>query len=106
MREIVLNEVKNDRRKESLRETSGEHSYSFHIADQGSDCNEHEKSYMLASMGADILEELDDALQRINDGSYGSCVKCGKEIGLKRLQALPYARLCITCKTNEEKMAQ
>jgi len=105
MRAVVLNEVKNDRRKESLRETSGEHSYSFHIADQGSDCNEHEKAYLLASMGGDILEDLDEALDRINDGSYAHCVKCGKEIGLKRLEAIPYARLCIACKSSEEKKA-
>ena len=103
MRAQVLDELKVEKRRESLRETSGEHSYSFHIADQGSDCNEHEKSYIIASMEGNVLEELDEALNRIEDGSYGKCVLCDQDINSKRLNALPYAILCIECKTKQER---
>ncbi len=103
MRNQVVDELKAEKQRDSLRETSGEHSYSFHIADQGSDCNEHEKSYLLASMEGNILEELDEALDRIEDGSYGKCILCGEEISEKRLEAIPYAKLCIPCKAAEER---
>ncbi len=103
MRQRVLKALKDDRRKESLRDSSGTNSYSFHLADQGSEVNEYEKSFLLASMEGDILEELDEALDRIDDGSFGTCVICGKEINQKRLEAIPYAKLCIECKSNEEK---
>ena len=103
MREQVLEQVKSEKKRESLKETSGEHSYSFHIADQGSDCNEHEKAYLIASMDGNTLESLDEALERIEDGTYGECVLCGSGINPKRLEALPNAKLCIDCKSNEEK---
>jgi RNA polymerase-binding protein DksA len=44
-----------------------------------------------------ILEQIDAALARVNDGSYGRCADCGKPIGEERLDALPYAPLCRTC---------
>lgn len=43
------------------------------------------------------LEEVESALQRLNDGSYGECSHCGKDISAARLEAYPYAVLCITC---------
>ncbi len=103
MRAQVLDDLKAEKRKESLRETSGEHSYSFHMADMGSACNENEKSYIIASMEGNTLEDLDEALNRIDDGSYGKCVLCEKEINSKRLDALPFANLCIECKSEQEK---
>lgn len=53
------------------------------------------------SMGADLLEtmrEVDAALARMDDGSYGTCENCGKPIGDERLDARPVARLCLDCK--------
>ena len=103
MREQILEELKDEKRKDSLRETSGEHSYSYHMADEGSACNEHEKSYIIASMEGNLLECLDEALDRIDEGSYGKCILCEKDINSKRLDALPYATLCIECKSEQEK---
>ncbi len=103
MREKVLEERKLEKRKESIRETSGENSYSYHMADEGSACNENEKSYIIASIGGSLLEDLDDALNRIEEGTYGQCVICEKEINSKRLEALPYATLCIECKAQQER---
>ena len=44
-----------------------------------------------------MLRDVVSALQRIEDGSYGSCERCGEAISEKRLEALPFARYCITC---------
>ena len=93
MRAQILNELKAERKEESLRESSGEHSYTFHMADQGSDCNENEKTYLIAAMEGNVLEDIDEALNRIEDGSYGRCILCDKDINSKRLDALPYAKL-------------
>jgi DnaK suppressor protein len=51
-----------------------------------------------------LLQKIDDALERIEDGTYGVCSSCEEEIGLKRLQARPVATLCIDCKSQQEKL--
>jgi DnaK suppressor protein len=50
------------------------------------------------------LKKIDEALQRISNGTFGECKDCGREIELKRLQARPTTILCITCKEEEERM--
>lgn len=50
-----------------------------------------------------ILALIDEALQRIEDGTYGICVACGAEIQPKRLEAVPWARHCVTCQDLQER---
>ncbi len=86
--------------KENLNENhnSENSSYPFHSADLGSD------AAMLENLSInvnDILNELrfiDEALAKIDDGSYGECELCGNKIPKKRLNAVPYAKLCLDCK--------
>ena len=49
-----------------------------------------------------LLSKIDEAIARIDDGTYGICEDCGEEIGLKRLEARPVTTLCIDCKTIQE----
>ncbi len=49
-----------------------------------------------------LLTKIDEAIARIDEGSYGVCEDCGEEIGLKRLEARPVTTLCIDCKTIQE----
>jgi DnaK suppressor protein len=49
-----------------------------------------------------LLSKIDEALARIDDGSYGKCEECGGEIGLQRLRARPVTTLCIDCKSLQE----
>ncbi len=49
-----------------------------------------------------LLSKIDEAIARIDDGSYGICEDCGEEIGIKRLEARPVTMLCIDCKTIQE----
>ena len=51
-----------------------------------------------------LLSKINTALEKIRDGDYGECENCGEEIGLKRLEARPVARLCIDCKSEQEKL--
>ena len=57
----------------------------------------------LGTQDANRLQQIDSALDRINQGTYGRCVKCGKEIPHERLEVLPYALMCITCARSQER---
>ena len=80
--------------------------YSLHMADHGTDAMEREKSLLLAQRGGDYLDYLSEALQRVEDGTFGICRVCGGEIGRARLEAVPTATQCIECKSKREKESQ
>jgi RNA polymerase-binding protein DksA len=84
----------------SQRDAAGDLSdYSFHMADVGSDAAERETMLGLASSQQKVLEKINKALERIDQGVYGSCELCGSEIGKERLAALPEAIVCMKCMT-------
>ena len=89
----------------SLQASDGDlSSYSFHMADQGTDAMEREKAFLFASQEGRFLWHIDQALRRIYQSpeSYGKCQSCGEDIDYDRLDALPHARLCFACKQREE----
>jgi RNA polymerase-binding protein DksA len=63
---------------------------------------EEQVDHVLAGNEERLLGEVDAALDRIGDGTFGRCGACGRPIGHDRLRAVPYARLCITCLRREE----
>lgn len=71
--------------------------YSLHM-EQGTDAMEREKVFLFASREGKFLNYLDDALKRIENGSYGFCTDCGKLIEKERLEAVPHAQQCVQCK--------
>ncbi len=79
-------------------------SYSFHMADQGTDAMEREKEFLFASKEGRYLWHVNEALRRLygTPDEFGKCHECGDEISFERLDALPHARLCIKCKAKEE----
>ena len=79
-------------------------SYSFHMADQGTDAMEREKQFLMASKEGRYLWHVNQALRRLyaDPNTFGKCQTCKRNINLERLDALPHARLCITCKEQEE----
>ena len=90
---------------DTTRVASGDLSaYSFHMADQGTDAMEREKAFLFASKEGRQLYQIDEALRRLyrEPGGFGLCVQCTAPIGSERLEALPYATLCIACKEQEE----
>jgi len=82
---------------------SGDNStYSYHMADQGTDAQEREKAFLFASREDKMLRLLDQALDRIENGTYGYCQETSAAIEFKRLEAIPHARLCIAAKKRHE----
>ena len=82
-------------------------SYSFHMADQGTDAMEREKSFLFASKEGRYLYRVEDALRRLYNSpeEFGLCHSCKQEIPFDRLDALPHARYCLDCKRREEQEA-
>ena len=74
-----------------------------HTGDAGSDAYDREFALSLLSQGQDSLYEIEDALERIKRGVYGICEICLKQIPQVRLEAIPFARLTVDCKTLWEK---
>jgi RNA polymerase-binding protein DksA len=93
--------------KVNQRDSAGDLSgYSFHMADVGTDAMEREKAFLFASNEGALLREIDEALRKIYRGEYGVCENCGGPIARARLEAMPYARLCLACKENEERASR
>lgn len=86
------------------RRTEGENASGIpmHPADLGSDSVEYDVIRACAGTAASELQEIDDALARIREGTFGLCEDCGEPVPAARLDAIPYARLCISCKSREE----
>jgi RNA polymerase-binding protein DksA len=72
-------------------------------ADVGSTTLERDHEMSLANNARDMLDQIERALARIEDGTYGICESCGNAIGKGRLQAFPRATLCVSCKEREER---
>jgi RNA polymerase-binding transcription factor len=73
-----------------------------HLADAAAATLGREIDYTLGENSEQILADIDAALARIDDGRYGTCVSCGREIARERLEAFPWASLCIDCKRKAE----
>jgi RNA polymerase-binding protein DksA len=98
-----MGDIMKDRVGTTTKESTGDlSSYSYHMADQGTDAMERELAFMFASKTGRLIYHVDEALRRINDGSYGKCILCERQISKARLEAVPHARLCIECKSAEE----
>ncbi len=82
---------------------SGELSFHrTHMADQGTENFQREFASQLRSIEYHSLREIDDALARIDQGTYGLCEKCGEPIPFARLEVVPYARVCMKCFQTQE----
>ncbi len=87
----------------TLKESTGDlSSHSYHMADQGTDAMEREMAFMMSSKSGRLVYHIDEALRRIEDGTYGKCFNCEKQISKPRLEAVPHASFCIECKSAEE----
>ena len=73
------------------------------IADKASNAYTKEFLYSLSNTDRNILQLVDDALERLKNGTFGVCVECGEKMLPKRLDAVPWARHCISCQVREEK---
>lgn len=116
-RDEILEQLQN-LREQMLDPTTGEYinensPYSLHMAEQGTDAMEREKTFLYAQRENKFLGYLEDALKRIDNGTYGICVACIEEpqhlcptcplIPKERLEAVPHSQLCLPMKQRQEK---
>jgi len=73
------------------------------LYDSADNERDRQLSHILTDRDRKKLIEIDEALERIEDKTYGSCEECGKKITASRLKVLPFARLCVLCKSDMEK---
>ena len=98
-----LEEFERVSRSDVAQESSEDRSaYSLHMADRGTDAMEREKNLLFAQREGSYLDYVDEALQRLEDGSFGVCRVCGGEVGRARLEAVPTATQCIECKSKAD----
>ncbi len=107
LRDRIIDEISflsRDNLNRSQRESSGDlSSYSFHMADQGTDNFDREFAANLLSSEQDILYEIDEAIRRIEGDTYGVCEATGQAIEKERLRVLPFARYCVAAQTEIER---
>jgi len=76
--------------------------YGNHMADDATEAFEQAKDLALRQNLERLLDQVEDALERFEAGTYGLCEQCGREIDPARLKALPYATLCLSCQQRRE----
>ena len=76
--------------------------YSLHMAEQGTDAMEREKTFLQAQRTSDYVKKLAEALDRIDHGSFGLCRVCGLRLDSKRLMAVPVTQVCTVYKTTQK----
>jgi RNA polymerase-binding protein DksA len=87
----------------SLEDETEEETYDNHLADSATATLNREIDYSLEENAEHVLTAIEDALQRIEAGTFGTCGRCEKPIAEERLEAIPYANRCIDCKRLEER---
>ncbi len=74
-----------------------------HLADHASEMFDREVDESLGENADQLVRDIDAALARLDEGTYGTCTRCGQPIPEERLDAVPYAVLCVSCKRDEER---
>lgn len=99
-----ITSIKGENLSKSQKDSSGDLSgYTLHMADMATDLYNREFSLELAEGERERLFNLEEALKRIDEGSYGRCDSCGGAIPKQRLKVLPQAKHCIKCQEKQEK---
>jgi len=116
-RDEIIEQLQN-LKEQMLDPTTGEYinensPYSLHMAEQGTDAMEREKTFLYAQRENKFLGYLEDALKRIDAGTYGICVECVEEpqflcetcplVPKARLEAVPHSQLCLPMKQKQER---
>ncbi len=98
MRKTILREIQQEM-KEGREGEVGDGRDTYDVA---SDERDREINLLLGDRDRKKLQQIEDALQRIDSGEYGLCEECGGDIALGRLEAMPFTRLCVTCQGEYE----
>ena len=102
----IINSINDIQRRGSKDQSGDLSSYSIHQADMGTDTDESEKRVYLLNKELEKIKNINEALHRVYNRSYGICEICGCYIPENRLKIVPYAKYCIDCKSKEEKKSR
>jgi RNA polymerase-binding protein DksA len=111
-RELLLDErrrVENalghlhDENSSTITDGDEEETFDNHLGDAATITFDREMDYSLEENSGHVLAAIDEALKRIEEGTFGTCARCGRPIAEARLEAMPYATKCIDCKRLEER---
>ena len=102
MKQKLLGEIDSELRAER----EGNKDEGMDTYDLASEERDREINFILSGRERVKLQQIDDALQRLDDGNYGVCESCGLEIGEERLTAMPFSRLCRDCQQDQEREAK
>jgi RNA polymerase-binding transcription factor DksA len=97
-----LDGLEGETRGSGAQQAGDQSSVPGHMAELASDASERAFSFGRMESQSEELKEIKDALERIKDGSFGSCENCQGRIPKERLRAISYARLCVKCQGKEE----
>ena len=98
-----VNQMADATLKKNRSEANGDlSSMPIHMADLGSDNFEQEFTLSLMESEEETLDQIESSLERIEDGTFGQCEECGVKIPKTRLNAIPYAALCVKCASEFE----
>ncbi|MBC8175691.1 MAG: TraR/DksA C4-type zinc finger protein [Candidatus Marinimicrobia bacterium] len=86
----------------SLDVTTRDSTYAYHMADVGTDSHEREKAFFWFTREGKFIRYLEEALERVRDGTYGFCKGCGTSIPEERLKEVPHTQLCVSCKNQQD----
>ncbi len=87
----------------SFEDETEEETFDNHLADSATATLDREIDYTLEENAEHFLEAIDHALEQIENGTYGKCERCGREIAEERLEAIPHATRCIDCQRLAER---
>jgi RNA polymerase-binding protein DksA len=99
----AINNLHDDHPGSMSEETGEDAVFDNHLADTATETYDRELDYTLEENAEHVLGDIDAALERIEDGTYGTCTNCGRQIPAERLEARPYATLCIDCQRERER---
>ena len=81
-------------------------SHAYHLADHATETQDREQAFHLASREGRFLYYIEEALDRVRAGTFGVCKRCGTLIPKARLEAVPTAKMCINCKSQQEQVVE
>ncbi|MGE3800824.1 MAG: hypothetical protein AB7H80_07370 [Candidatus Kapaibacterium sp.] len=97
-----LEELSEQLREMTANEGGDDNTYSLHMAEQGTDAMEREKTFLQAQRTSDYIKKLDEALLRIHQEKFGLCRVCGLQLDSRRLMAVPVTQVCTVYKNTSK----
>jgi RNA polymerase-binding transcription factor DksA len=101
----IRDDLEREQEESSAATASELSSFDQHPGDTGTETFEKEKNVSVLEQVEDELREIDDAFQRLERGTYGTCLACGRPIGDERLEAMPATRFCVEDQAKAEREA-